>query len=535
MARIEEHILKLRDEFNAKLERANSNTNRLRKNISKTQNSFKSLQGFAVRAFGALAIVGTIKKVASLGIEMEQNRVSFETFLGSAEKANAAIAQLQQFANVTPFDTRSVVRAGKALIAFGTPLEKLPATIKAIGDISAGTGKDFNELAVIFGKARTQGTLFAEDINQLTEAGIPIIDEFAKQFGVTAGEVKKLGSQGKISFANLEQAFADMTGEGGRFFNLMEKQSKTAGGQISTLVGTLQNLGVELGEALLPVIKLVVGRLQSMVTWIQKNKDVVALWGKRILIAIGIIGSLVAVIKTIVFVMKTWKSIQIIINALLIANPIGLIVAGIAALIAIVTLVIVKYDEWGAALTFLLGPLGLIINLVQSFRRNWDAIKKTFETGGILQGLLKIGAVLIDALLMPLQQLLELAEKIPGIGDLAGRGAEKILALRKRLGVETEKQKEEAAAPGQPEAIDTTPGGLTTLASTALASGNLSKEAGISTISGKTPRTININIESLIKENNINLNNVRESMESIRETITEILLEALNDATLSFK
>ena len=65
-----------------------------------------------------------------------------------------------------------------------------------VGDIAAGTNQDFNELAVVFGKAKVQGRLFGEDINQLTGRGIPIIGEFAKQFGVAEGEVKKLVSEG---------------------------------------------------------------------------------------------------------------------------------------------------------------------------------------------------------------------------------------------------------------------------------------------------------------------------------------------------
>ena len=46
--------------------------------------------------------------------------------------------------------------------------------------------------------------------------------------------------------------------------------------------------------------------------------------------------------------------------------PITAIVLGIAALVALITAVVVKYDEWGAALSIVLGPLGMIINLIQS-------------------------------------------------------------------------------------------------------------------------------------------------------------------------
>lgn len=203
-------------------------------------------------AFAGLAIgagVGLLaKQILTLGINMEQTRVAFETFTGSAEVGNAVIARLNEFSNVTPFRNEQVLQAGKVLLAFGLEAEKLIPTLTSIGDMAAGTGKDFNELALIYGKAMTQGFIQGEELNQLAEAGIPIIAEFAKMFGVTEGEVKKLGSESKITFADMETAFQNMTGEGGRFFNLMAKQSQTLGGKLSTLVGKLELIGATIGE-----------------------------------------------------------------------------------------------------------------------------------------------------------------------------------------------------------------------------------------------------------------------------------------------
>lgn len=137
---------------------------------------------------------------------------------------------------------------------------------------------------------------------------------------------------------------------------------------------------------------------------------------------------------------KAYTAAQWLLNVAMDANPIGLIVLGIAALIAIIVLVIAKYDEWGAALSLFLGPLGMIINIIQSFRRNWDMVVKAFKTGGILSGIKAIGKVLLDAVLMPVQQLLSLLGKIPGMANLAVGGVEKIQAIRDSLGLKTEEK-----------------------------------------------------------------------------------------------
>ena len=208
-----------------------------------------------------VGLVGGLRDVAGgmfdAAVSAEQTQVSFETFLGSAEAANEVIERLNQFSVSTPFEPSQVLEAGKSLLAFGIDVENLEDSLRAIGDVSAGTGKDFNELAVIFGKAKVQGTLFAEDINQLTEAGVPIIQEFAKQLGVSESQVKKLASEGKISFDNLNQAFQDLTSEGGKFFDLTAKQSQTIGGLLSTLRGSATAAGKDLVQAFFPFIRTI--------------------------------------------------------------------------------------------------------------------------------------------------------------------------------------------------------------------------------------------------------------------------------------
>lgn len=228
----------------------------------------KTLAG-AAAAFGGISIAasaldfgkGAIKAVA----DYETVQISLETFLGSAEKAKEVFAELEQFSVKTPFTPEQVNQAGKALLAFGEPVDQLTTTLERIGDVASATGKDFNELAVIYGKARVQGTLYAEDINQLTEAGVPIIGEFAKQLGVSESQVKKLGSEGRISFANLEEGFKSLTSEGGRFFGLTDKLSQSTAGRLSTLEGNFEQLKRGVGEGLLPVFEVLVDGANAVI------------------------------------------------------------------------------------------------------------------------------------------------------------------------------------------------------------------------------------------------------------------------------
>ena len=236
----------------------------------------KTLTG-AAAAFGGVSLAASAIDFGKGAIEAVSNyetvQISLETFLGSAEKAKEVFEDLNQFSIKTPFTPEQVNQAGKALLAFGEPVDGLTTTLGRIGDVASATGKDFNELAVIYGKARVQGTLFAEDINQLTEAGIPIIGEFAKQLGVSETQVKKLGSEGQISFTNLEQAFKDLTTEGQSvisYFGLTEKLSQSTAGRLSTLIGKFDELKRSIGTGLLPIFETLTDAAFNFITAIQK-------------------------------------------------------------------------------------------------------------------------------------------------------------------------------------------------------------------------------------------------------------------------
>lgn len=120
-------------------------------------------------------------------------------------------------------------------------------------------------------------------------------------------------------------------------------------------------------------------------------------------------------------------------NAAMTANPIGLIIVAIAALTVFIADVIDKWDEWGATVALFMGPLGLVISLIQSFRRNWEMVSKAFETEGILGALKAIGKVILDAILMPFEQFFNLLSKIPGL-DFASKIASQVDAFRTEMG-----------------------------------------------------------------------------------------------------
>ncbi|WP_066435535.1 phage tail tape measure protein [Chryseobacterium sp. CCH4-E10] len=154
---------------------------------------------------------------------------------------------------------------------------------------------------------------------------------------------------------------------------------------------------IKLGQEALPYMTAAMEKLAPVFEWMYKHSDLLI---PVFLALTGTLGLLTA---------ATWLW-----NIALAANPVTWIIIGIAALVAMVAACIVKWDEWGATVIKFLGPIGWVISAVVTLVKHWDSIKKAFQDGGILEGLKRIGVVLMDVILQPIEQILGLIAKLPG-------------------------------------------------------------------------------------------------------------------------
>ncbi len=236
---------------------------RIQSQLAGVAAGFKTL-GTGLAAAGATAtaafggIVAALSWPTKLAADMEVTRAGFMAMLGDGEKVKTLMADLQRFGAETPFQFPELADAARMLMAFGVPLKDVISTLRNVGDVSSGINAPLGEIAEIFGKAKVQGRLFMEDINQLTGRGIPIFQALAKQFGVTEGEIRSMVEKGLVNFSHLEQAFKDMTAAGGQFAGQMAAKSKTLIGLFSTMMDSISVAVLPVGEALVEALKPVV-------------------------------------------------------------------------------------------------------------------------------------------------------------------------------------------------------------------------------------------------------------------------------------
>jgi hypothetical protein len=225
-------------------------TNPLRRGLGKVKSMVGGLTGLLAggMAIGLAAVAAGITKIITAGAKMESIRVNFEVLLGSAEKANATIKQLRSFANVTPFDTNSVIKASRGLIASGSAGKVLGKELQIAGDIAAGTGLRIEDVTKMYAKMKNMGKITYEEINQLTNAGALSMKELYEATGKTKRTFRAFVEAGRADFSIIKGVFEKSTGAGGRFFEMMLKKSDTLEGRWSTLTGKTQDLFASLGE-----------------------------------------------------------------------------------------------------------------------------------------------------------------------------------------------------------------------------------------------------------------------------------------------
>lgn len=216
---------------------------------AKMDQLYKRLGTALAGYFSIQAAGGLIKDIAQIRGEFQQLEISLQTILGSKEKADQLLSEVVQLAAKTPFSLQDVGSGTKQLLAYGFGANEVTESLTRLGNVAAGLKIPLNDLIYLYGTSRVQGRLYARDMLQFTQRGIPLIDALAKQFGVAKSEVDELVTAGKVGFPDVEQAIKSMTDEGGMFFNLMEQLSGSITGKISNLGDAWDRMYNSIGQA----------------------------------------------------------------------------------------------------------------------------------------------------------------------------------------------------------------------------------------------------------------------------------------------
>lgn len=219
----------------------------------------KALAGFRDSVAG---LKGGLVGVAAAGLamrkalgeagEFEKLTTQFDVLLGSADAARERMEELARFGASTPFELAEVAKASVTLQTLTNGALATRRGLRMVGDLAAGAGQGFEELAVHVGR------LYDGLMN-----GRPVGQSMARlqELGIISGDVRgriealqKAGADGAQVWGVAASAF-------GRFSGMMDKQSGTLFGVLSNLRDQFDALARQMGEPIADALKPVLADL----------------------------------------------------------------------------------------------------------------------------------------------------------------------------------------------------------------------------------------------------------------------------------
>src|SRR5512139_1935255 len=199
--------------------------------------------------------VGDLKAAMIDGnAEFERYGVQFGVLLGSTDEAQKRLKELADFGARTPFELPEVVRADKVLQSFGLHAQDAAkrfglsgSQIRTVaGDVAAGTGASFEEVAGYLGKFSAGAT--GEAIMRFQELGITTrkeLSEMGLRFSKSGELLSPLDKSMTVLLESME----------GKFGGMMDAQSNTFEGMLSNMKDWVGQAGRTIGKPIFEKLK----------------------------------------------------------------------------------------------------------------------------------------------------------------------------------------------------------------------------------------------------------------------------------------
>lgn len=545
MAKDLNYTLSLKDLFSKKMQGAVDATNKMDSSMSGI--------GSKLAAIGAsIGLTALGKSMVTTGAKFDSYKLQLETLLGSQQKASDAFNAIKEDAAKTPFDVASLTQANTMLISAGVGANDARKTIMDLGNAIASTGGGSDELSrmsVNLQQIKTLGKASAMDIKQFAFAGIPIYQMLAKTTGKSVEQLRTMD----ITYEQLSNSFAKAREKGGMFFGGLEKQSASVGGQLSNLGDQFTNTLVSFYDRLKPAISSIINLISKLLSWVDKNKETIIMFGKMVMLIGSIaLGYALWTTKSVILTAATvayntvlelqlaytmaaaegmgfLEAAQWALNVAMSANPIGIVVAALAALVVAIGAVIANYQR-------LKEEYQTDIQKAQE-----KAIKSEISSVETLADrYLKLGLAKNKQNALDKAIAFEKNAIAKDQNDWLKKSydetdPEKKLAAKRKLtelgsslnALDNKSNFEEYLAGGKKNANGLIGGGGGGGGGGALGTGV--------NISAARPQSLVININELVHELKVQAGNLTESTMKIKEEVSKIFLEMVNDANLAIR
>lgn len=362
--------------------------------------SLMSIPGMSFLMNPYTLIAGGVSAIAKIGSQAELTATSFEVLVGNEEKAGKMLKEIAQFGQESPFDKMGLTENARQMLANGVEADKVVTYLRQLGDVAAGDKQKLDSLSLVMGQVMSKGKLDGQDKNQFVNAGFNPLKELQKMHPEkTYAEIEKAMSKGAITAEHVAEAIQHATQEGGQFYNMTEKTGKTLVGKLGSLGDDIVTMAEGLYQKIEPILKSVVDNIAGFIPyvsamlktlfdwivvgvgWVKSAVEWIVKWKDELMLAGSIIGMLTLLIQAktialtiyyglvqgVIAVMNAWTAVQTMLNLVMTANPIGLIIVGIGALIAVIVYCWNKFAGFRAFLITMWDTMKEFGNIIKEY------------------------------------------------------------------------------------------------------------------------------------------------------------------------
>ena len=284
--------------------------------------------------------------------DFERLENSLTAIMGSSEAAGAELERLRKVAEAPGLALPEVVKASASLQSVGFSADNARATIEQFGNAvarSAGNAETFDGVILALSQISAVGQVTQEDLNQIKERLPEFSRVMQQEFGVTTAEaIRELGISSEEFIARSVGALSKLERANGGISNAFDNFKDNVSASLAVLGESIaKNLNLEqvltrLSDALARMVNL----FKNLSPEMQKT---VVIFG-AILAAIGpllfIIGKLAGAWGVMLTGFRSLIGLGPKIAAAwaFITGPVGLTIAAIAGLIAILAILYTKFE-----------------------------------------------------------------------------------------------------------------------------------------------------------------------------------------------
>ena len=314
------------------------------------------------------------RSLIEMGGEFEKQKFALRAIIGDLGKADQIYNNLKKVAVKSPFHFGDFAGYAKQLAAFSIPVNEIYDTTKRLADVSAGLGVDMSRIILAYGQIRAASFLRGQEVRQLTEAGIPIIEELAIKLtelrGVTVStsEVFDAISRREVPFAMVKEVFKELTDEGGKFYKMQEVLAQSLSGKWSNLTSHYQIMLDDMAQSSRGILN---GLIEAL-TWFVKNAD----RAMALLSGIFVGGAMAGIVKIVEVFIKTLDGAKFTLvnfgkTITKMITPAGMAGAAVGILTSAVMYVKNRSDSFNESIT---ETIQTTHNLIETVRRSTKSL-----------------------------------------------------------------------------------------------------------------------------------------------------------------